>query len=142
MSDRCDILLVEDDDADIGFMKRAIQKACSTVILHVLSDGQQAMAYLSRNGDNGSAPELPSLVITDLKMPKTNGHQLIEWMRHQPRLAQIPIVVLSSSEMQQDIDRAIELGANAYIPKPLAISELEKIVQSLLASWLNRGSIK
>lgn len=136
----CDILLVEDDPADVSFLKRALQKADSKATFHVLTDGEQAMAYLSPKNDQGSLPELPSLVITDLKMPKINGHQLIEWMRSQTRLAHIPIVVLSSSGMEQDIDRAIDLGANAYIQKPLNLSELEKIVQSLLAAWLHRGA--
>ena len=136
----CDILLVEDDPADVSFIKRALQKADSKVALHVLHDGEQAMAYLSSSNGQGTPSGLPSLVITDLKMPKITGHQLIEWMRSQARFAHIPIVVLSSSGMEQDIDRAIDLGANAYIQKPLSLSELERIVQSLLTAWLHRGS--
>jgi len=140
MSDGCDILLVEDDHADADFMKRALLKADPKAGLHILGDGQQAMSYLAQT--RGSASGLPSLVIADLKMPKINGHQLVEWIRSQPDLAQIPIVVLSSSGIQQDIDRAIELGANAYIQKPIGITELEKIVQSLLATWLDRRSVR
>jgi two-component system, chemotaxis family, response regulator Rcp1 len=133
----CDILLVEDDPSDADFLKRALLKVDAKATLQVLVDGHQAITYLSQNNGNGSLV-LPSLVITDLKMPKVNGHELIKWMRSRPSLAQLPIVVLSSSEMQQDIDLAIDLGATAYIQKPLGIVELEKIVQSLVASWLNR----
>jgi two-component system, chemotaxis family, response regulator Rcp1 len=142
MSNHCDILLVEDDPADVDFLKRALLKAGSIASLHVVSDGQQAVTYLTESGRNGSGSELPSLVITDLKMPKHNGLQLIEWIRTQSHLAGIPIVVLSSSDMQQDIDRAIQLGANSYIQKPLSNTELVRIVQSLLATWLQRRSLK
>lgn len=142
MSNGCDILLVEDDPADVDLLKRAIKKADSKATLHVLVDGQQAQAYLSQKDSNGSPSTLPSLVITDLKMPKINGHELIQWMRNQSHLSQIPVVVMSSSGMQADIDRAIHLGANAFFEKPLGISDLDKIIQSLVASWLNRGLLK
>ena len=114
MSIGCDVLLVEDDHDDVDFMKRALLEADPNTTLHVLADGQQAMSYLAQ-GENDSQSRLPALVITDLKMPRITGHQLIEWMRQRPRLAQIPIVVLSSSGMQQDIDRAIDQG-NAHQP--------------------------
>lgn len=142
MSTGCDILLIEDDPSDVDFLKRAVLKADPKATLHVVADGDQAMGYFSTITSNGSPAALPAMVITDLKMPKINGHELIKWMRSQPSLAPIPIVVMSSSEMQQDIDLAIDLGANAYIQKPLGIPDLERIVQSLVASWLNRGSLK
>jgi CheY-like chemotaxis protein len=137
MSKACDILLIEDDPNDVAFMKLALQKAESKAFLEVLTDGESALTYLSARKDNPS--ELPSLILTDLKLPKRNGHELVEWMRAQPNLAQVPIVVLSSSSMQSDIDRAIHLGANAFITKPLGLTDLEKIVRSLLASWLSQS---
>jgi len=139
MSNRCDILLVEDDLNYVDLITLALLKAEAKATLHVLSDGEQAVAYLSQMHGTGS---LPSLVITDLKMPKRNGLELTEWMRRQPNLSGIPVVVLSTSDDQQDIDRAISLGANAYIVKPLGLTDLVKVLQSLLASWLHREALK
>jgi CheY-like chemotaxis protein len=139
MSDRCDILLVEDSPDDIDLIERALHKADPKVKCHVLTDGEQAVSYFSAMNGNAS---LPSLVITDLKMPKRTGHELVEWVRRQPHLAGIPIVVLSSSDDQHDIDRAISLGANAFIVKPLGLTDLVKALQSLLASWLHRESLR
>jgi CheY-like chemotaxis protein len=139
MSNRCDILLVEDNPSDIELIKRALLKAGAKATLHAVTDGQQAVSYLSEMNGTDS---LPSLVITDLKMPKRNGLELIEWIHHQPNLARIPIVVLSSSDEQQDVDRAISLGANGYIVKPLGLPDLVKALQSLLSSWLPPGLLK
>lgn len=139
MSDRCDILLVEDNPDDIDLIERALHKADPKATYHVLTDGEQAVSYFSAINGNET---LPSLVITDLKMPKRTGHELVEWMRRQPNLAGIPIVVLSSSDDLHDIDRAISLGANAFIVKPLGLTDLVKVLQSLLTSWLNRESLR
>ena len=139
MPEDADIVFIEDNANDIELMKHALLKAGSQDSLAILTDGEQATAYLSERISKGS---LPSLIITDLKLPRKDGHELVEWMRRQSGLAQIPIVVLTSSDEKQDIDRAISLGANAFIQKPLGLSDLVKIVQSLLASWVRRKALK
>lgn len=124
------ILLVEDDLDAASLMLRALEKADPDCKVQILGDGAQAIADLTERL-GGSSP-LPHIIITDLKMPKKSGFEVISWIRAQPGLAELPVVVLSASSEQKDIDLAMRLGANAYFEKPISISELVEIARSIL----------
>jgi CheY-like chemotaxis protein len=114
------ILLVEDDRNDVFFVRRAFQKAAVSTVLHVASDGQEAMDYIAGHGrfaDRNQFPR-PSLVLLDLKMPHVDGFELLEWLQSQPGFNHLPRIVLTSSPIDRDRQRAEELGATRYLVKP------------------------
>jgi CheY-like chemotaxis protein len=130
-----EILLVEDDPADVLLMEKAFRKAGSPCTLEVRRDGEEAVAFLAARARAGPEPRLPSLVITDLQMPRKSGHEVLEWIRHEPGLAGVPVVVLSSSKEQPDVDRAMALGAKACLQKPCGQGALVDLVKGLLNDW-------
>ena len=110
------ILLAEDDPNDVLLIERAFQRTHVANSLQVVRDGEEALAYLSGQGpfaDRERHP-LPVLLLMDLKMPRKSGLEVLEWVRQQPGLKRLPIVVLTSSNQGPDINRAYELGANSY----------------------------
>ena len=136
------ILLVEDDPNDVLLLQRAFQKAGLRDALRVARDGEEAIEYLSGHGpyaDRERYP-LPFLVLLDLKMPGTDGFEVLQWARAEPDLKRLLIVVLTSSHLQSDVDRAYELGANSYLVKPVEFSEMVNLIQRFEAYWteLNR----
>jgi CheY-like chemotaxis protein len=132
------ILLVEDQADDVFFMERALQKARLKHPLRVVTDGQKAIEYLSGEDDyaDRSAFPFPGLVIVDLKMPGVTGFHVIEWMRNNERTRLTPIIVLSSSSLPSDINRAYQLGANAYMVKPADHVSLDRLFQPIGDFWL------
>jgi CheY-like chemotaxis protein len=120
------ILLVEDDPNDTVLIRRAFQKAGFGDSLKIVSDGGQAMQYLQGQkeyGDRARFP-LPFLLLLDLKMPGTDGFEVLQWIRRQPDLKRLLVVVLTSSNLQTDVDRAYDLGANSYLVKPVEFSQM------------------
>jgi CheY-like chemotaxis protein len=114
------ILLVEDDPNDVFFMKRAMTKAGLNHPVHVAENGRDAIEYLSGDGpyaDRASHP-IPHCIFLDLKMPFVNGFEFLEWLRAQPALSHLGVIVLTSSPEESDRQRARELGAKGYIIKP------------------------
>jgi len=131
------ILLVEDDPNDVLLVQRAFRKGNLSAAVHVTTDGQQAEDYLAgRAGyaDRGAHP-LPSLLLLDLKLPRKSGHELLAWLREQPLLKRLPVVVLTSSRESPDITRAYELGANSYLVKPVAFDDLVELMKRLNFYW-------
>src|SRR6267378_4592589 len=114
------ILLVEDDENDIFFTRRAMAKASLEPPVHVAVNGQDALDYLSGAGEyaNRNVYPLPQYIFLDLKLPFLHGFQVLEWMRAQPALKDIPVFVLTSSPEESDRNRAQQLGAAAYLIKP------------------------
>jgi CheY-like chemotaxis protein len=132
------ILLAEDDENDVFFMERAFKQAKIANPLHRVKDGEEAIAYLKGEGqyaDRGEFP-LPYLVLLDLKMPRKNGFELIEWVRQQPGLKRLPLVVLTSSKEDPDVNRAYELGATTYLVKPVKFEGLVEMMRTLNLYWL------
>ncbi|HEX7899653.1 MAG TPA: response regulator [Planctomycetota bacterium] len=129
------VLLVEDDSNDVLLMNRAFGKAGFAGPLKVVTDGERAIAALSGEGGAPGGP-IPALVLLDLKLPRCSGFEVVAWIRAQPRLRALPVVVLTSSKDKRDVTRAYELGANAYLIKPAAFSELVELVKVLAAFWL------
>jgi CheY-like chemotaxis protein len=137
-ANRAPILLAEDDDNDVLFMQIAFKKAGLQNPLISVHDGCQAIEYLSGSGkfaDREQFP-LPCLVLSDLKMPKVSGFDLLAWLNTRPELAEIPVIVLSSSDQPQDRQRALELGAREYWVKPAQIQVLMKLVEQMRHTWV------
>ena len=129
---------MEDDENDAFLAKRAFQRIPGSVV-QVVRDGEQAIAYLTRRPpytDEAVHP-CPDVILLDLKMPRLNGFDLLKWIRaqaeHDFRL--LPVVVLSSSNLQEDIKKAYALGANSYLVKPLQWEELVRVLTSLNEYW-------
>jgi CheY-like chemotaxis protein len=131
------ILLVEDDPNDVLLIERAFQKASMRNLLTVVRDGEQAISYLRGQGsfsDRAQFP-LPFLVLLDLKMPGTDGFEVLQQVRSEPELKRLLIVVLTSSNFQADVDRAYELGANSYLVKPVEFDEMVHLIKRFEAYW-------
>lgn len=134
MSDRMHgLLLVEDDENDVFLMERAMAKANLSSPIHVAVNGQEAIDYLSGIGNYGdrSTYPLPHCIFLDLKLPFINGFEVLEWMRSQPSLQGINVIVLTSSPEERDRQRATELGAKAYLVKPPTADSLREVIQFL-----------
>ena len=132
------ILLAEDDPNDVLSVQRAFQRNYVAIPVQVVRDGEEALAYLS-----GQAPfadrerhPLPVLMLMDLKMPRKSGLEVLAWVRQQPGLKRLPIIVLTSSNQSPDINRAYELGANSYLVKPAGFDSLLDLVKNLDMYWL------
>lgn len=132
------ILLVEDNPDDVLLMKWAFNKANLVNPLQVVEDGEQAVAYLSGDGpyaDRSRYP-LPVLVLLDLKLPRKSGLEVLHWVRQQPGLKRLRIVVLTSSNQKADINQAHELGANSYLVKPGTFDSLVELVKTVGLYWM------
>jgi len=138
------ILVVEDNPDDVFLLKRALKKAGITHPVDVVTDGQAAMDYLSQKiSGQGSGPSaLPLFVLLDLKLPKANGFEVLEWLRGQPLLSKIVTIVLTSSPEESDILMAYELGARSYLIKPPTVVDLIAIMNAVSAmsspGWLEK----
>src|SRR5436190_1986377 len=132
------VLLVEDDLNDIFLVKRAFKMAQVKNPLQVVTDGQEAMLYLRGEGkyaDRDTFP-LPKLVVMDIRMPRRSGFDVLQWVKgNTGALRRIPIVIVSSSDNPDDINRAYELGANAYMVKPVDFKAVEHLFQSITQYW-------
>jgi CheY-like chemotaxis protein len=133
------IIVVEDDKNEVVLLKRAFREAGVNNPVLLFRDGQEVMDYLSRLGaDDGKqisdAP--PALMLLDLKMPRKNGLEVIEWLRTQPVLKRLVVVMLSSSDNASDINRAYDLGCNSYLIKPMSLDGLVEMVKLLDSYWL------
>ena len=135
--ERLIILVAEDDPNDVLLLRRAFHKNGIENPVHVSSDGSDAMAYLQGTGpyaDREKHP-FPRAIITDLKMPRCSGFELLEWLNEHTECAVIPVVVLSASAEDRDVKRCFELGASAYFQKPSSFAELCDIVKLNHAYW-------
>lgn len=132
------ILLVEDNSRDVILMQRAFRKAAIAKPIQVVNDGEAAQLYLSGQepyGDRNQYP-LPVLVLLDLKLPRKSGAEVLLWVRQQAELKRLPVVVLTSSKEYADVNRVYDLGANAYMVKPVAFDDLVEIVKTLNMHWI------
>ena len=136
------LLLVEDSEDDVFLLKRALARHPNLRVVGWAENGNIAISYLS--GTDGFADReqhpWPDIMILDLKMPGTDGFEVLQWARAEPELKRLLIVVLTSSHLQSDVDRAYELGANSYLVKPVEFSEMVNLIQRFEAYWteLNR----
>lgn len=132
------ILLVEDNPRDVLLIQRAFRKANVAIPLQVVEDGEVAIRYLSGEEpytDRDRYP-LPLLILLDLKLPRKSGAEVLAWLRQQPALKRLPVVVLTSSKEYADINHIYDLGGNAYMVKPVAFDNLVEIVKALNLHWI------
>ncbi|AFZ12131.1 response regulator receiver protein [Crinalium epipsammum PCC 9333] len=133
------ILLVEDDPNDILLIQRAFfYKANVKNSVQVLKDGEEALLYLSGKqmyADRDRYP-LPILILLDLKLPRKSGFEVLTWLRQQPGLKLLPVVVLTSSSENNEIQQAYNLGANSYLVKPVGFDALLEMIKQINLYWL------
>lgn len=133
------ILLVEDNLKDVFLIQRAFRKAqLTTPSIQVVNDGDQAVLYLSSQSpySDRTIYPLPALILLDLKLPRRSGAEVLMWLRQQPALKRIPVVVLTSSREFADVNRLYDLGANAYMVKPPEFDDLVNIIKTLDLHWM------
>lgn len=129
-ADPIDVLLVEDDPGDELMTREALADNDIGNELHVVRDGEQALDFAYRRGDYVDAPR-PELILLDLNLPKYDGRQVLETIKGDPELADIPIVVLTTSAAEEDIARSYRLHANAYVTKPVDLDQFLGTVRQI-----------
>jgi len=135
MSDVVDILLVEDNPGDVRLTREALKEAKVRNELHVATDGVEALAFLRREGVHKKAVR-PSLVLLDLNLPRKSGREVLAEMKEDPELRRIPVVILTTSQAEQDIIKAYDLHVNCYINKPVDLDQFLQVVKSIEDFWL------
>lgn len=129
------ILLIEDNADDAFFMQKAFEAAGVRNAVSIMTDGEEAIAFLSKP-DMSDELKRPCLTLLDLKLPYRNGFDVLAHVRAHEHLRTLAVVVLTSSNEPSDINRAMELGANAYVVKPSAFNDLTKVVGAIRDFWL------
>jgi CheY-like chemotaxis protein len=137
---RKNILVAEDNADDAFLLKRAFVQARINVRLDFVQDGEEVIHYLK--GENGfadrTAHPFPALLLLDLKMPRLDGFDVLNWLRQQSGgLKRLPVTVLTSSDQPSDVNRAYDLGANSYLIKPTVSESLMEVVQRIQNYWFN-----
>jgi CheY-like chemotaxis protein len=134
----CHILVADDDRNDFLLVQLAFQKAGLEVNLSHVLDGQQAVNYLTVSGQfkDRAGKALPDLLLLDLKMPMMDGFDVLALMKKHPSLHTLPVIVLSASQIEEDINRARELGARDFLTKPADFGDLVRLIRGVFARWL------
>jgi len=130
------ILLVEDNPDDVELTLRVLKSKSVAKEIVVAKDGQEALDLLFEK-NHAFSLKLPSVVILDLKMPKVDGMDVLRQLRAEPRTSALPIVVMTTSNEEQDVVTSYQLGANSYVRKPLGYEEFEQAVLNLGLYWLS-----
>ena len=132
------ILLVEDNPSDIDLTKRALAKSRVSNPLVVAEDGQSALDYLFGTGPHAGRnnPELPAVILLDLKLPILDGLEVLRRIRADDRTRRLPVVILTSSKEQQDLAESYDRGANSYLRKPVDFNKFAEAIQYLGLYWL------
>ena len=130
-----DILLVEDNEGDARLAKEAMHDSKIMNTMHHVSDGEEAMAFLRREGEHAGAPR-PDLILLDLNLPKKDGRQVLAEIKGDEDLMRIPVVILTVSSAEEDILKTYNLHANCYITKPIDLDQFMKVVRSVEDFWL------
>jgi CheY-like chemotaxis protein len=131
-----DILLVEDNPGDVLLTTEMLKETKVSNVVNVVTNGEEALEYLRKKGRFFDAPT-PDLVLLDLKLPKLNGHEVLAQMKEDLRLRCIPVVVLTSSDADDDVLKAYSEHANCYVTKPVGLDQFAKIVKSIGDFWLS-----
>ena len=131
-----EVLLVEDNPGDVRLTEEALTEAKVCNNLTVAKDGVEALARLRREGAYAGVP-LPDLILLDLNLPKKDGREVLKEIKADPALKRIPVVVLTSSKAEEDVDRAYDLNANCYVTKPVDLDQFLFAVKSIEGFWLS-----
>ncbi|MBU0622397.1 MAG: response regulator [Gammaproteobacteria bacterium] len=130
-----DFLLVEDNPGDVRLTQEALKSHKVQNNLHVVTDGEEAMAFLHKQGKYKDAPR-PDIILLDLNLPKKDGREVLAEIKSDPALKTIPVVIITSSEAEQDVIKSYNLNANCYVTKPVNLDQFIKVVQSINDFWL------
>ena len=128
------VLLVEDNPSDVRLMQEAFKESGMPGHLNVVRDGEQAMAFLRREGEYRYSPR-PSFILLDLNLPRKDGREVLAEIKREAKLCQIPVLVLSTSTRPEDVAQVYSLHANCYIAKPLDLAKLLLLAEQLKAFW-------
>jgi CheY-like chemotaxis protein len=130
-----EFLLVEDNPGDVRLTCEALTESKVKNNLSIVGDGLEALAFLHREGKYANAPR-PDVILLDLNLPKKNGLEVLEEIKADPVLKRIPVVIITSSEAEQDILKTYDLHVNCYVNKPVDLEQFIKVVQSIESFWL------
>jgi CheY-like chemotaxis protein len=130
-----EVLMVEDNPGDVRLTQEALREAKVRNNIHVLTDGVEALAYLRRQGRYANASR-PDVILLDLNLPKKDGREVLAEIKADPNLLRIPVVILTSSEAEEDILKAYNLHANAYVAKPVGLEQFMAVVRKIEGFWL------
>jgi len=131
-----DILLVEDSPGDVRLTREALKQGRVANNLHVVGDGEEALAFLRRQGPHAAAPR-PGLILLDLNLPVMDGREVLAVIKTDPDLKRIPVVVLTTSKAEEDVLHIYDLHANAYIIKPVDFTQFIAAVKTIETFWLS-----
>ena len=130
------LLLVEDNAGDVRLTREAFKDAKVYLDLHVVSDGVEAMDFLHRRGRYADSPR-PDLILLDLNLPRKDGREVLTEIKSDPSLKAIPVVILTTSGSDEDIERSYQLNANCYVSKPVDLEQFLSVVRSIDDFWLS-----
>ncbi|MCC6796339.1 MAG: response regulator [Candidatus Hydrogenedentes bacterium] len=134
MNRRVCALLVEDNPADAELARDALQDGALPIDLHVVGDGEQALAFVFKQNDYVTAPD-PDIVLLDLNLPRLNGKEVLSRLKSDETSKSIPVIILTSSEADEDVVSSYSLGANSYVTKPLDLKSFRRILDLLKSYW-------
>ena len=130
-----EILLVEDNPADVRLTREALNEAKVMNTLHVVSDGVEALEFLHNEGGHAGNP-IPDLILLDLNLPRKDGREVLAEIKADPRFKRIPVVILTTSKAEEDIIHSYDLHANAFITKPVDLAQFMKVTVAVEHFWL------
>lgn len=129
------LLLIEDNEGDQKIIRLVLKKAGMPHELHIVESGEEALAYLNKIGKYDSNAPRPDLILLDLKLPGMNGHEVLKIVKRDKSFKKIPVVVLTGSDSEVDVERSYELHANCYIKKPADMRKFEEVGNELTHFW-------
>lgn len=133
---KLDILLIDDDEGDILLTRKVLEKVDGYSSINIAHDGVEAMRYLRREGEYRDSVR-PDLVLTDLNMPRMNGQETLVAIKADPELSSIPVIVLTTSDSDDDVRESYRLQANGFICKPADLKEFSRLVNSMTDYWIS-----
>ena len=136
MTKPIEILLVEDSPGDVRLTQEALKEGKINNTLNIVMDGVEALSFLFREGSYADAPR-PDLILLDLNLPKKDGREVLSVVKEDPELRRIPVVVLTTSQAEQDILNTYDLHANCYITKPVSLDQFMSVIRCIEDFWLS-----
>src|SRR5579883_1931375 len=129
-----EVLLVDDNRADVDLFCRDLRDINGSHRVHIAEDGVAALRFLRREGEFSKAPR-PDIIVLDLNMPRMDGREVLDILRHDPRLSLIPVIVMTSSRAPSDVTDTYQLGANSYLAKPMELDEYCDLIRTVEEFW-------
>lgn len=135
-----EILLVEDNLADVRLLAEVLKEGKDYHRMNVVTNGVEAMSYLNRKGKFSDAPR-PDIILLDLNLPKKDGREVLKEIKSDKKFKRIPVVVLTTSDSEEDISKSYEYHANCYITKPVDLDQFIQVVNAIESLWLENAAL-